>query len=271
MSVQFPQRPRGGEDGGGLAAFPGMDALGDFKLGDRTGPRPRGGLDVRDPSVILERDVRMDSWPPPAPAAAVAAAAGAAAPVSSGRASKRCRVAGMYVSAALNLYGSQLFWLGSWEAIDVDPVFLGLFSQTPLRDWLNTGVGALGLVLMDRWYEEGGVPGSMLRDTHGKWFGRFGPNLFGRETSPAGKCAGIVGNILTLLFSSLFWVGVFDVVDDVRTAIPQTSLTTCEVLFTVWLLRRTHLGVALGSCRSCRRRCSTAPGRTGRWLRSRSC
>ena len=125
MSVQFP---------GGQAndAFPGSETIGDFRLGGK---------------AAGAGDTRLDSWPPPVAGAAVAGLAPAPAPPSPSS-SPRFKVAGLYTAAALNLYGSQLFWLGAWEAIDVDPVYLGLTSQTRLRDWLYTLGGAAGLILI---------------------------------------------------------------------------------------------------------------------------
>ena len=63
--------------------------------------------------------------------------------------------------ASFSLYGGQLFWLGAWEAVDVDMVVAAGFAESNLRDILITATGVLGLVFLDRWYEEGGLPGSI--------------------------------------------------------------------------------------------------------------
>jgi hypothetical protein len=108
---------------------------------------------------------RIDFEDQPGPAAAGCCAGAAGSP--------RARVGFLYANAALGLYGGQLFWLGAWELADVDTVRHGVFAQTPLRDWLYVLTGMLGLVAMDKWYEEGGLNGSMWRDpVDGKWFGR---------------------------------------------------------------------------------------------------
>jgi hypothetical protein len=53
-----------------------------------------------------------------------------------------------------------------------------------------------------------------------------GPLCCGRPTSPVGKLAGVLSTVGTLAFSTLFWVGVFDVVDDV---VPAAVLNSTAV------------------------------------------
>ena len=54
----------------------------------------------------------------------------------------------------------------------------------------------------------------------------MGPLCCGRPTSPVGKLAGVLSTVGTLAFSTLFWVGVFDVVDDV---VPAAVLNSTAV------------------------------------------
>ena len=118
----------------------------------------------------------------------------------------------VYLFATSSLYGGQLFWLGAWTAVDVDMVVdLGL-PESHLRDWLLVVVGFSVLLLLDRWYEEAGIPGSF-------WFadeklcGRWELPL-PRSTSPAGKLLYILTTVVTLACSTAFWVGIFNLVDD---------------------------------------------------------
>ena len=118
-----------------------------------------------------------------------------------------------YVIASFSLYGGQLFWLGAWEAVDVDMVVAAGFAESNLRDILITATGVLGLVFLDRWYEEGGLPGSIWYDEQGLLCGRWRlPTI--RSTSPLGKLQYVITTLLTLFCSTLFWVGIFNLVDD---------------------------------------------------------
>ena len=76
-----------------------------------------------------------------------------------------------------------------------------------------TVVGVGGLICLDRWYEEGGLPGSLWYDDQGLICGRWRPPKI-RSTSPLGKLFYVLTTLLTLLCSTLFWVGIFNLVDD---------------------------------------------------------
>eukprot|EP01046_Picozoa_sp_COSAG06_P005482 COSAG06_NODE_245_length_19176_cov_167.625151_16_plen_305_part_00 len=148
-----------------------------------------------------------------APAAARTDRASAAAAAQGPSVSEsRWQTVQVYLFATSSLYGGQLFWLGAWTAVDVDMVVdLGL-PESHLRDWLLVVVGFSVLLLLDRWYEEAGIPGSF-------WFadeklcGRWELPL-PRSTSPAGKLLYILTTVVTLACSTAFWVGIFNLVDD---------------------------------------------------------
>ena len=80
----------------------------------------------------------------------------------------------VYLIATLTLYAGQMFWLGAWELIDVDMVTVGHIPWGIPRDIGITMGGVLGLMLLDRFYEEGGGMGHMWWDGD-KLFGRWKP------------------------------------------------------------------------------------------------
>eukprot|EP01045_Picozoa_sp_COSAG04_P006968 COSAG04_NODE_353_length_16071_cov_8.722514_13_plen_260_part_00 len=132
--------------------------------------------------------------------------------------------------ATLTLYGSQLYWLGAWTMVDVDMITAGV-PESHERDVLMTVGGVAGLVLLDRWYEEAGIPGSFWWSADGRLCGRWAPPPV-RATSPLGKALYAASTLATLACSILFWVGIFNLVDDwVPAPILNSTLVYVALVF----------------------------------------
>ena len=210
-SLRAPVRPTGGS----LEPFPGAPGSEPFPGAERfpgSDPFPDAGRNLSSSStgtsghVEFKQNAKKDARKPAKRRTATEAEA------TKGK-SSRCQAIQPYVIASFSLYGGQLFWLGAWEAVDVDMVVAAGFAESHLRDFLLTATGVLGLVFLDRWYEEGGLPGSIWYDEQGLLCGRWRlPTI--RSTSPLGKLQYVITTLLTLFCSTLFWVGIFNLVDD---------------------------------------------------------
>ena len=98
-------------------------------------------------------------------------------------------------------------------------------------DVLMTVGGVAGLVLLDRWYEEAGIPGSFWWSTDGRLCGSWAPPSV-RATSPLGKALYAASTLATLACSILFWVGLFNLVDDwVPAPILNSTLVYVALVF----------------------------------------
>jgi hypothetical protein len=107
-----------------------------------------------------------------------------------------------------------------------DMVTVGKVHEGNGRDLGMTLFGIAGLTLFDKFYEEGGIEGCMFwavgGEAEGEVAGAGGAyKLFGcwappdvRVSSPTGKAIYTFVTIWSLLCSALFWVGLFNVVDD---------------------------------------------------------
>ena len=177
--------------------------------------RLRGGQSLQEPSSSDGEPLSsLEPFPAlepssPRPSSAGAKEAAAAAQQRAGRAD----TAKALLLATLTLYGSQLYWLGAWTMCDVDMVVTAGVAESHERDVLMTVGGVAGLVLLDRWYEEAGIPGSFWWSADGRLCGRWAPPPV-RATSPLGKALYAASTLATLGCSILFWVGIFNLVDD---------------------------------------------------------
>eukprot|EP01047_Picozoa_sp_COSAG01_P045680 COSAG01_NODE_4228_length_5224_cov_2.652488_6_plen_161_part_00 len=107
-----------------------------------------------------------------------------------------------------------------------DMVTVGKVHEGNGRDLGMTLFGIAGLTLFDKFYEEGGIEGCMFwavgGEAEGGVAGAGGAyKLFGcwtppdvRVSSPTGKAIYTFVTIWALMWSALFWVGLFNVVDD---------------------------------------------------------